>query len=282
MSHECPTCGSVGFKTEAGMKTHHAQVHGESIAGFEYTCDWCGESGTKRQIDEDDDHQFCSKECYGEWKSENLVGEDSPAWEGRTIVVECEWCGSDTEKAAVRYEKNERAFCSMECHGAWKSKNHSGENHPRWVGRLVDIACDQCGSAFKQDPSKIERNERNFCSKSCYSSWMSENNRGEDHPRWVENPDHISYGGSWPVQREKRLEKDDYECVICGKSDAQEEIDTGKGLDVHHIEKARNYLKDDGTLDEEKAHRIENLISLCRSCHIRWEGIPLRPEVYDQ
>jgi 5-methylcytosine-specific restriction endonuclease McrA len=47
----------------------------------------------------------------------------------------------------------------------------------------------------------------------------------------------------------------------------------GAKLDVHHIKPAQAF--DDPTA----RNAMENLVTLCRSCHKKWEGIPLRPEV---
>lgn len=178
------------------MKSHHAQAHGTSIAGYNYTCHWCGESGRKRQIDDRDDHQFCSTGCYHEWRKETLVGENSPVWEGKTVTVNCDWCGGETEKAQCRLQKNQRAFCSQDCHGQWLSENNTGRSNPQWEGRLNDVDCDQCGTTFKRDPSKLERNTHNFCCKQCYSEWMSDHRTGENHPRWKEGR-RLSYGPNW-------------------------------------------------------------------------------------
>ena len=30
-------------------------------------------------------------------------------------------------------------------------------------------------------------------------------------------------------------------------------------------------------LDALNANRLDNLLTVCRGCHTRWEGIPLRP-----
>jgi 5-methylcytosine-specific restriction endonuclease McrA len=260
------------------MKSHHAQAHGESIAGVTIVCDYCGEQAEKRQKKARNDHEFCSRDCYNNWQSEELSGENSHAWEGRRLTVECDWCGDSTEKHAVNYEKNERAFCTPSCHGEWISEHNTGENNPRFNPDLT-VSCEWCGKEHQKSQNKIERNEKHFCSMNCRGEWQSENRRGRNHPRWIEDNNRISYGGYWEKQRKKRLKRDSHECVVCGKSNEQHKMDHGKGLDVHHITKARKFLREDGSIDEGKAHRLENLITLCISCHSRWEGIPLRPEV---
>lgn len=47
---------------------------------------------------------------------------------------------------------------------------------------------------------------------------------------------------------------------------------------VHHITPIREF-RDGGDLDHEAANNLENLITLCRSCHSEWEQMaPLRPD----
>lgn len=276
MTAECPECNRT-FDSEFGMKTHYGQSHEGSIAGVEVTCEYCGEQAHKRQKKARNDHEFCSRECFNNYQSECLSGENSPMWGGRTITVQCDWCNNETTKHAVNYENNEKTFCSHECHGNWKSENNTGENNPLFKPSQT-VECQQCGKEHQKTPSKQERNERHFCSNKCRGEWQSNHRTGENHPRWIEGNNRVSYGGSWPQKREQRLEMDNHECVVCGKSNAQEEVDTGKGLSVHHITPAREFLQENGSLNEQKAHRIENLISLCRACHNRWEGIPLRPQ----
>jgi len=277
---ECPECGRDDFNSEFAMKTHYGNAHEGSIAGVTITCAYCGEKAEKRQKKSRNDHEFCDRDCFNKWQSENLSGEDSHMWEGGKVTVECDWCGNETEKEQVNYKNNEKAFCSHECHGKWKGKNQTGEDNPVYKPESrKTVACDNCTASIEKRVWKVKRNERNFCDKSCYAEWQSENRRGENHPRYVEDKVGISYGGSWPRKRRERLEKDNHQCVVCSKSNAQEKADYDRALSVHHIRKARNFIQEDGSLNEEMAHRLENLITLCTDCHNRWEGIPLRPEV---
>jgi len=141
------------------MRSHHKQAHGESIAGFEFTCHHCGETGKKSQIDDRDDHQFCSTECYHEWRAETLVGENSPMWEGRTVTVCCDSCGCSVEKAAIRLEQNERSFCSTKCHGDWLSENRTGSDAPQWKGG-VKI---NYGPNWQEQREKALKRDGNSC-----------------------------------------------------------------------------------------------------------------------
>jgi hypothetical protein len=69
------------------------------------------------------------------------------------------------------------------------------------------------------------------------------------------------YEGNWLTQRAKALERDDWQCRVCGMSDDAHRDVHGRGLEVHHRKKARTF--DD--LDE--ANRLANLVTLCRRCH---------------
>lgn len=93
---------------------------------------------------------------------------------------------------------------------------------------------------------------------------------GENNYNWKGG--YGNYSRDWDEARKQALERDDYECKICGRSDEDHQEDFGKSLDIHHIRPARKFD------DQEKAHQLSNLITLCRSCHAKWEGIPLRPE----
>lgn len=61
---ECPTCGDT-FRNVNGMKAHHKQIHGESIAGVTITCAYCGEKAEKRQRKGRNDHEFCLSSAVG-------------------------------------------------------------------------------------------------------------------------------------------------------------------------------------------------------------------------
>ncbi len=76
----------------------------------------------------------------------------------------------------------------------------------------------------------------------------------------------LDYGPNWSKQRKLALERDGYVCQDCGISDQKHRNEYGEGLHVHHLRKRRKFES------YEKANRLENLISLCRSCHYEWEG----------
>jgi DNA-directed RNA polymerase subunit RPC12/RpoP len=272
-SFGCPDCDR-SFDSKRGRNIHHTHAHNESENGVVVECNYCGEEVTKPLSEANaGENNYCGMDCFHNWQSENMSGEDSHLYKGGNIHVECEYCGDGFERKPAHVK--EKNFCSTDCMGKWQSENQKGENNPRWRGGLKRKECEQCGGGFKTAPADGER----FCSRACYAKWLSENRRGEDHPNWVEDRGRIYYGASWESKREERLEIDDYECAICGMDNEEQKKESGVGLDVHHITKIEEYLDDRGRVNEEMAHRMENLITLCRECHRMWEGIPLKPEV---
>lgn len=132
---ECPTCGRDDFKSAQGMKNHHAKTHGESIAGELVECDYCGDEFRKPTAKiARNDMVFCSKKCQHDWFGEMAVDEQHPGWSGGKITIECEYCGSPTEKHPWQMEGKGHLFCSRKCCWSWRSENLVGENHPDWEG----------------------------------------------------------------------------------------------------------------------------------------------------
>ncbi|SFK67562.1 HNH endonuclease [Halogranum rubrum] len=72
---------------------------------------------------------------------------------------------------------------------------------------------------------------------------------------------HLDYGSNWERQRQKTLERDNYECQHCGLTNAEHEAEWNQGLHIHHRVKRRKFD------DHRNANRLENLVTLCRDCH---------------
>lgn len=91
---------------------------------------------------------------------------------------------------------------------------------------------------------------------------------GKDHPLW--NGGNQRYGDGWTETKRKAVrERDDHTCQDprCSVTQADHLDEYDEQLHVHHLRKARDV---DGA---EERNAPENLITLCRDCHRRWEKI---------
>jgi 5-methylcytosine-specific restriction endonuclease McrA len=163
--------------------------------------------------------------------------------------------------------KTERHFCDRECKGKhWRA--HCKARGPS--ARLVRLICAQCGSAFFRKKSAVEKivrshgqpRRRSFCRKECYGAWISANNHGPSHPRWVGGS--VEYRGpNWRRQNRAARERDGHQCKRCG--------DTAN-LQVHHMIPFRSFGYVVGENDFYRlANELSNLITLCQTCHVHVE-----------
>ena len=242
---ECPTCGRTDFASPEGIKRHHAMAHGESIAHTKITCKVCGES--KKIPDawvRKGGGDYCSPECHDT---------DQREQEARTCAA------PDCNETFVATKNSGRKFHTYEC--SMGNRNVDGRHTKE---------CAICGQQFPTGgESKAER--RKTCSKECGAVYKSRNYTGENSPTWKGGmPDY--YGERWARQRKKARERDDNECVICGKGKGELPI----APDVHHIIPVTDFD------DPNDAHDLINLVTLCRKHHSNWEGLYLRPDTRGQ
>ncbi|MFC7165499.1 NUMOD3 domain-containing DNA-binding protein [Halospeciosus flavus] len=91
---------------------------------------------------------------------------------------------------------------------------------------------------------------------------MSESTAGEKNPAW-RGGHGLYYGSGWTEARERVRDRDEV-CQHCG-NDGSDHL-----LDVHHLAPVRLFIESDDH-DPSDAHFDENLVLLCRPCHIRAE-----------
>ena len=262
---ECPTCDRT-FGTVRGMRIHHKQAHGESLAAkVTVECAWCGnELERYPSLVKGRERCFCDCSCQAEWRRVNRTGEDSFAWEGGTVTVECSWCSEEIERKPSHVETTEHQFCGYDCHAAWK----------RGCDELVAVDCEWCGAVLKRSPFRLSMSKRPFCDLACFGEWQSVHNVGKNNPNYG--------GGEWPygagwnfAKKELARERDGRKCKSCGRTEEEHIKLRGCKHEVHHIQKARHFDR-----PEERNH-LDNLVTLCKTkeCHARWEKMsPLRPQ----
>src|SRR5688572_18891632 len=80
---------------------------------------------------------------------------------------------------------------------------------------------------------------------------------------WSNDPN--DYGPDWPKVRDRVRARDKYTCQVCGTPE------TTRQHDVHHKTPFRAFRAPDGSPDLSQANRLENLTTLCPSCHHKAE-----------
>jgi hypothetical protein len=142
----------------------------------------------------------------------------------------------------------------------WK-KNISKARSGRKFGRnkeYIIVNCEYCGISREVLKSSTKRNRNKFCSKECYSKWLSENRLGEKHPNWMGGitpiNNKIRNSVEYKLWRKSVFERDNYTCVWCG----EKELVSGK-LNADHIKPF--------ALFPELRFAIDNGRTLCENCH---------------
>jgi len=96
--------------------------------------------------------------------------------------------------------------------------------------------------------------------------------RGKDHYMWKGGED-IVYGKNWLQQRKAALERDGYSCQRCGMTQKEHIGMYEMDLHVHHITPAAEFD------DHNERNKLTNLLTVCASCHRKYERLPVRPQV---
>lgn len=79
---------------------------------------------------------------------------------------------------------------------------------------------------------------------------------------WSNDPN--DYGPDWPRIRDRVRARDGFRCQVCGTPE------NGRQHDVHHKIPLRQFKNQNG-IDLIQAHRLDNLVTLCSSCHRKAE-----------
>ncbi len=184
------------------------------------------------------------------------------------------WLGkklSDSHKKSMR--KNHKGMFGLKQSEETKRKIGIKNSKPK-----IQKICKQCEKNFQVSPSQ---NYIIYCSKSCYSQSMkgkpslnkgtkglwkhteewkklnSERQKGSKHWNWQGGMFIDPYPLDWTDDLKESIRKrDNYVCQLCGIH--QDELgERFKKLDCHHIDYDKNNLNP------------KNLISLCKSCHMK-------------
>lgn len=125
-------------------------------------------------------------------------------------------------------------------------------------------------TCFKPGCDNIVTNSWNkYCSSRCSASHRL-SKYGRNEQAGSNNP---AYKDGWyslgKDQKRKARERDSYKCRWCG-----DKVE-GRQAHVHHVVPERCFD------DPSKAHDLDNLVTLCDKCHLRFEWETIR-ELYDR
>ena len=139
------------------------------------------------------------------------------------------------------------------------------ESAKRRLGQLrkppIVFTCETCGKEVTIPRGKVAPARRlRFCSHECANIGL----QGDGNPAWRGGHKRY-YGPNWRAQRRAARKRDNYTCQRCGKTTKEAK----RSLDVHHIIPFNQFES------YETANQLENLVTLCHSCHqyTEWNGI---------
>lgn len=232
MQITCKYCGNVFEKPESFI-AQQRKIYGDN--GSSFCSRSCACSYRKSLHWEQRICEYCKKPFLFKSSNSHASGRED---RGKYCSKKCYTAiGRATNKCircgkefeTLKFFKNKRKYCSNEC-----ARNIKVDKLP--------ITCVMCGKVFYDVLSKVDK--RKCCSKECFCKYISQHLRqnADDNRR------RCSRSG-WKIIRQAAIERDGGKCVRCGSVEQ---------ITVHHIIPWRKTQNDS----------LENLITLCRSCHI--------------
>lgn len=204
-----------------------------------------------------------------------------PTKTGKTIS--CDECDDDIYVPKWKLERNKNHFCSTGCHNKFqtttlekvcptcsnefKTKEYDETEYcSRECGyesrkSQIIVECYICSSDISHPKSRVEKQDKFYCSKECRSEKLSNEWSGEGNPRYIDGK-YRGFGNDWRAIRQSVWNRANGECEWCNKT----EKENGRSLSVHHIIPRRKFINHN-TLSVNDSNFIKNLIALCQSCH---------------
>lgn len=154
----CAECGKILYRIKSRIERTERQFCDRKCLGawqskntkgrnnsnykgrIEYNCDYCGSVVIKEKYRlERSKNLFCNQECFNNWRRENWTGENSPAYKGGSVIVNCYVCGCEIEREPNQLKRNDKNFCGRECWAEWRrSDEWRGPNNPTYKPELSD------------------------------------------------------------------------------------------------------------------------------------------------
>jgi endogenous inhibitor of DNA gyrase (YacG/DUF329 family) len=299
---DCFNCGKTVKKEHNEIQNYKKSFCSQEClfkARVTDECSYCGSKYSQSYLNSGKQNGYCSDECRSL---------------SRLALFQCDNCGDLFKSDKYTRKQYQSNYCSEKCSYIGNSRSREecleafeigieklGTNVPlnkvmkaggmgggqyyRHFESLNDIArelgyeemcghwiieCENCGEEFKRIKSHASNNKHQFCNQECYFQWAR-----SGALRNGTEPYNHDYGPNWYYQRRAARARDNYTCQSCGMSESQHKKEFGRRLEVHHIKKARKFT------DYRKRNELCNLLTLCKKCHIKWEHLPVRPQLAD-
>ena len=260
--------GKRKAKHNVGRKTHRRAGHD------------CAMCGSRFYAPKYLNRKFCRRECFylSLLKSDNLVSVSC-------VVCACKFKVKPYRKSTAKYcgriclgrdmyqenlasLTNEHKIgnkwrCGFRSDNAFRPGENSGEASLSWVPP-IKLKCRNCKVQFERKPWQIKKCENHFCGRTCLESWQSKQS-GKKSKHYVGGKQTYR-GRNWPEQRKKAVERDRCTCQRCGDI-------VGDGISVHHKKPYRLFSS------SQAANNLNNLVSLCQSCHMAIENKSWSPSL---
>ncbi len=160
----------------------------------------------------------------------------------KVVKKPCARCGKDFTKPA----RLNRKHCSHACYLA--AIIEAGAKRGAWVEK----PCAHCGSTVRRRRMWVKA--RMFCGRSCFAAFSV----GSKSAAWRGGKS-LKRGSGWARIAEAARNRDALCCRRCGKTQGE----NGQKLSVDHVRPWRDCEH------EAEANDLNNLVSLCRSCHAK-------------
>ncbi len=197
--------------------------------------------------------KFCSKKCYLVDHSKNTFS-----------VGTCLGCGKKFRYHTYRHQ----TCCSLGCNTRWRKIKNKDKKYSQ-------KKCLWCKKETEVLKSREKDNRGGFCSKKCYSLWMSKNRIGKNCPSWrgglTSLYRRIRTLARYYEWRKEILRRDGYQCMECGEKETNKLI-------VDHIKGLARLMNENNIKNTTDANNcillwdINNGRVLCKKCHVQTEN----------
>lgn len=184
---------------------------------------------------------FCSRNCWNKYQT----GSNNSMWCDSKSSVICTICNNEFSIKTKKRRLSAR-YCSVACRTIDYQKN----GYPK--DTRISIPCSVCSNDIKV--RKVNLGDRKFCNRECSDKAHSIFARGTNNGRYIHGDNMSIYPPGWTRKFKMAIrERDCNRCKLC-KSESK------RTLHVHHIDYDVKNLS------------LNNLISLCNSCHSKMHG----------